>query len=150
MNVCGKYEFWSWTIRPSAGSPSAIPVGGATRFVCIRARSAQGYIRTRRHLSQTGFMPDLWLDCCQHIRADKTSTYTYVILMTATRERRSRKRTRSSPTIICEPFDSKKCSPRRWRRRIIDLHRQLERESGELEAAARTDSLTGLPEPPRD
>jgi diguanylate cyclase (GGDEF)-like protein len=47
---------------------------------------------------------------------------------------------------LVKPFDSNEMLARIGAgRRIIDLHRQLERKRAQLEEAARTDSLTGLP-----
>jgi two-component system, cell cycle response regulator len=94
-------------------------------------------------------MPDFsGLELCQHIRADKTAKYTYVILMTGNTDKEGvvKGLEAGADDYLVKPFDSDEMLARVGvGRRIIDLHRQLEQRSAELEEVARTDSLTGLP-----
>lgn len=94
-------------------------------------------------------MPDFsGLELCQRIRADNTSTYTYVILMTSNTDKGGvvKGLEAGADDYLLKPFD---CSEMLARIgvgcRIVDLHRQLETKSAELEKVARTDMLTGLP-----
>jgi len=94
-------------------------------------------------------MPDFsGLELCEHIRADKSSAYTYLILMTSNTEKDGvvKGLEAGADDYLVKPFDSGEMLARIGvGRRIIDLHRQLERKSAQLEEVARTDSLTGLP-----
>ena len=94
-------------------------------------------------------MPDFsGLELCQHIRADKSSAYTYIVLMTSNTEKDGvvRGLEAGADDYLVKPFDSDEMLARIGvGRRIIDLHRQLEKKSAQLEEVARTDSLTGLP-----
>jgi two-component system, cell cycle response regulator len=94
-------------------------------------------------------MPDFsGLELCERIRADKTATYTYVILMTSNTEKDGvvKGLEAGADDYLVKPFDSNEMLARIGvGRRIIDLHRHLERNSARLEEVARTDALTGLP-----
>jgi diguanylate cyclase (GGDEF)-like protein len=94
-------------------------------------------------------MPDFsGLELCERIRADKTSAYTYVILMTSNTQKDGvvKGLEAGADDYLVKPFDSSEMLARIGvGRRIIDLHRQLEQKSAQLEEVARTDVLTGLP-----
>ena len=88
------------------------------------------------------------LELCERIRADKTSAYTYVILMTSNKQKDGvvKGLEAGADDYLVKPFDSSEMLARIGvGRRIIDLHRQLEQKSAQLEEVARTDVLTGLP-----
>jgi len=94
-------------------------------------------------------MPDFsGLELCQHIRADKSASYSYVILMTSNKEKDGvvKGLEAGADDYLVKPFDSGEMLARIGvGRRIIDLHRQLEDKSAQLEEVACTDVLTGLP-----
>ncbi len=94
-------------------------------------------------------MPDIsGLELCQRIRADKSDVYTYIILMTSNTEKIGvvKGLEAGADDYMVKPFDSSEMLARIGvGLRITDLHRQLERKSAQLEEAATTDSLTGLP-----
>jgi two-component system, cell cycle response regulator len=94
-------------------------------------------------------MPDFsGLELCRHIRGAKASNYTYVILMTSNTEKDGvvKGLEAGADDYLVKPFDSNEMLARIGvGRRIVDLHRHLERKSAQLEEVARTDSLTGLP-----
>ena len=88
------------------------------------------------------------LELCERIRADKASAYTYIILMTSNTEKGGvvRGLEAGADDYLVKPFDSSEMLARFGvGRRIIDLHRQLENKSAQLEEVACTDALTGLP-----
>jgi two-component system cell cycle response regulator len=119
-------------------------------FACSGNDALKAYQRNSPDIMITDWiMPDFsGLELCQHIRADKTSSYTYVILMTSNTEKDGvvEGLEAGADDYLVKPFDSNEMLARIGvGRRIIDLQRQLERKSAELEEAARTDSLTGLP-----
>ena len=119
-------------------------------FACSGSEALKAYHQNSPDIVITDWiLPDFsGLELCQHIRADKTSAYTYVILMTSNTEKDGvvKGLEAGADDYLVKPFDSNEMLARIGvGRRIIDLHRQLERESAELEEAARTDSLTGLP-----
>jgi two-component system, cell cycle response regulator len=119
-------------------------------FACGGSEALKAYHQNSPDIVITDWiMPDLsGLELCRHIRADKTSAYTYVILMTSNTEKDGvvKGLEAGADDYLVKAFDSNEMVARIGvGRRIIDLHRQLERESAELEEAARTDSLTGLP-----
>jgi two-component system cell cycle response regulator len=119
-------------------------------FACSGSEALKSYCQNSPDIVITDWiMPDFsGLELCQHIRADKTSSYTYVILMTSNTEKDGvvKGLEAGADDYLVKPFDSSEMLARIGvGRRIIDLHRQLERESAELEEVARTDSLTGLP-----
>jgi diguanylate cyclase (GGDEF)-like protein len=94
-------------------------------------------------------MPDVsGLELCERIRADKSDTYTYIILMTSNKEKDGvvKGLQAGADDYLVKPFDSSEMLARIGvGLRITDLHRQLEAKSAQLEEAATTDSLTGLP-----
>jgi two-component system, cell cycle response regulator len=88
------------------------------------------------------------LELCERIRADKSSVYTYIILMTSNTEKGGvvKGLEAGADDYLVKPFDSSEMLARIGvGRRIIDLHRQLENKSAQLEEVACTDALTGLP-----
>jgi diguanylate cyclase (GGDEF)-like protein len=95
------------------------------------------------------FMPDCaGLDLCRYIRADSSSRYTYVILVTGNPERHGVLQALAAGADDClvKPFDAGEMRARIGvGRRIVELHRQLEDKSAQLEEVASTDALTGLP-----
>jgi diguanylate cyclase (GGDEF)-like protein len=94
-------------------------------------------------------MPDFsGLELCERIRSDKSTPYTYIILMTSNNEKSGvvKGLEAGADDYLVKPFDSSEMLARIGvGRRIIDLHRQLEDKSAELEEVASTDVLTGLP-----
>jgi diguanylate cyclase (GGDEF)-like protein len=119
-------------------------------FACNGSEALQMYHEKATSIVITDWvMPDFsGLELCEHIRADKSSAYTYVILMTSNTEKDGvvKGLEAGADDYLVKPFDSGEMLARIGvGRRIIDLHRQLERKSARLEEVARTDSLTGLP-----
>ncbi|MGB8324499.1 MAG: diguanylate cyclase [Candidatus Acidiferrum sp.] len=94
-------------------------------------------------------MPDFsGLELCQRIRADATQPYTYIILMTSNTEKGNvvKGLAAGADDYLTKPFDPGEMLARIGvGRRIIDLNRELSAKSQRLEEAARTDSLTELP-----
>src|SRR5258708_7193694 len=94
-------------------------------------------------------MPDIsGLELCQRIRADKSEVYTYIILLTSNTEKIGvvKGLEAGADDYMVKPFDLSEMLARIGvGLRITDLHRQLEQKSAQLEEAATTDSLTGLP-----
>jgi two-component system cell cycle response regulator len=94
-------------------------------------------------------MPDFsGLDLCERIRSDKSAPYTYIILVTSNNEKGGvvKGLEAGADDYLVKPFDSSEMLARIGvGRRIIDLHRQLQDKSAELEEVASTDVLTGLP-----
>ncbi len=94
-------------------------------------------------------MPDVsGLELCHQIRADKSAGYTYVILMTSNTEKDGvvQGLAAGADDYLVKPVDSGEMLARIGvGRRIVEMHRQLEQKSAQLEEVARTDSLTGLP-----
>jgi two-component system, cell cycle response regulator len=95
------------------------------------------------------FMPDFsGLDLCRYIRADHSSPYTYVILITSNQDRNGvlQALEAGADDYVVKPFDAGEMLARIGvGRRIVELHRQLEDRSAQLEEVASTDALTGLP-----
>jgi PleD family two-component response regulator len=88
------------------------------------------------------------LELCRHIRENRSSAYAYIIVMTSNTQKDGvlKGLEAGADDYLVKPFDSGETLARIGAgRRIIDLHRQLEYKSVQLEEAARTDSLTGLP-----
>jgi two-component system chemotaxis response regulator CheY len=94
-------------------------------------------------------MPDIsGVELCSRIRADNSRPYTYLILMTSKAEKENvvKGLDAGADDYLTKPFDHGEMLARiRVGRRIIDLNRQLATKSRNLEEAARTDPLTGLP-----
>src|SRR5260370_3289883 len=88
------------------------------------------------------------LELCEHIRADKSSSYTYIILMTSNTEKSGvvKGLEAGADDYLVKPFDSGEMLARIGvGRRIIDLHRRLEDKSAQLEEVACTHILSRLP-----
>jgi two-component system, cell cycle response regulator len=94
-------------------------------------------------------MPDIsGLELCQRIRADKSDVYTYILMMTINQEKSGvvKGLEAGADDYMLKPFDSSEMLARIGvGLRITELHRQLEQKSAQLEEAASTDLLTGLP-----
>jgi two-component system cell cycle response regulator len=94
-------------------------------------------------------LPDFsGLELCQRIRADKTRPYTYLILMTSKTEKGNvvEGLQAGADDFLTKPFDPGEMLARIGvGRRIIDLNREIALKNQRLEEAARTDSLTNLP-----
>jgi diguanylate cyclase (GGDEF)-like protein len=92
-------------------------------------------------------LPDIsGLEICQRIRADRN--YTYIILMTSNTEKGGvvKGLEAGADDYLVKPFDSSEMLARIGvGRRTVELHRRLEDKTAQLEEAARTDILTGLP-----
>jgi len=92
-------------------------------------------------------LPDIsGLEICQRIRADQN--YTYIILMTSNTEKGGvvKGLEAGADDYLVKPFDSSEMLARIGvGRRTVELHRRLEDKTAQLEEAARTDILTGLP-----
>jgi diguanylate cyclase (GGDEF)-like protein len=94
-------------------------------------------------------MPDIsGPELCQQIRADGSDTYTYLIVMTGDTQKGNvvKALEAGADDYLTKPFDPGEMLARVGvGRRIIDLNRELAVKRLELEEAARTDPLTGLP-----
>jgi len=92
-------------------------------------------------------LPDIsGLEICQRIREDRN--YTYIILMTSNTEKGGvvKGLEAGADDYLVKPFDSSEMLARIGvGRRTVELHRRLEDKTAQLEEAARTDILTGLP-----
>jgi two-component system cell cycle response regulator len=118
-------------------------------FACNGGEALQMYNEKAPSIVITDWiMPDFsGLELCEHIRA-KSSPYTYVMLMTSNTEKDGvvKGLEAGADDYLVKPFESNEMLARIGvGRRIIDLHRQLERKGAYLEEVAKTDSLTGLP-----
>ena len=94
-------------------------------------------------------MPDFsGFELCQRIRQDKTRPYTYIIVMTSNSEKGNvvKGLEAGADDYLTKPFDRGEMLARIGVGvRIVDLNRALDAKNQLLEAAARTDPLTGLP-----
>jgi len=87
-------------------------------------------------------------DLCQMIRKEANAGYTYVILLTSNveKERIVEGLAAGADDYLTKPFHAKELVARVGvGRRIIEMHREIEEKNQLLEAAARTDFLTTLP-----
>ena len=106
--------------------------------------------RFRPHIVITDWMlPDFsGPELCRRIRSESRSGYTYVILLTSNVEKESivEGLAAGADDYLTKPFHEKELLARVGvGRRIIEMHREIEEKNELLEAAARTDFLTGLP-----
>jgi two-component system cell cycle response regulator len=104
----------------------------------------------RPHIVITDWMlPDLsGPELCRRIRGESKAGYTYVILLTSNVEKESivEGLAAGADDYLTKPFHEKELVARIGvGRRIIEMHREIEEKNELLEAAARTDFLTGLP-----
>src|SRR5260370_20452609 len=87
-------------------------------------------------------------ELCRRIRGESKTGYTYVILVTSNVEKESivEGLAAGADDYLTKPFTEKELVQRVGvGRRIIEMHREIEEKNELLEAAARTDFLTGLP-----
>jgi len=94
-------------------------------------------------------LPDLsGPELCRKIRSESKSRYTYVILLTSKAEEEN---IVEGLAAGADDYLTKPCSVKELvarvgvGRRIIEMHREIQEKNDLLEAAARTDFLTGLP-----
>jgi two-component system cell cycle response regulator len=94
-------------------------------------------------------LPDLsGPELCRKVRSESNSRYVYVILVTSNVEKESivEGLAAGADDYLTKPFHQKELVARVGvGRRIIEMHRQIEEKNELLEAAARKDFLTGLP-----
>lgn len=94
-------------------------------------------------------LPDLsGPELCRKIRSESDAGYTYVILLTSNVEKDSivEGLAAGADDYLTKPFHEKELVARVGTgRRIMEMHREIEEKNQLLEAAARTDFLTGLP-----
>lgn len=94
-------------------------------------------------------LPDLsGPELCRRVRSESNSRYVYVILLTSNVEKESivEGLAAGADDYLTKPFHQKELVARVGvGRRIIEMHREIEEKNELLEAAARKDFLTGLP-----
>jgi diguanylate cyclase (GGDEF)-like protein len=94
-------------------------------------------------------LPDLsGPELCRKVRSESNSRYMYVILVTSNVEKESivEGLAAGADDYLTKPFHQKELVARVGvGRRIIEMHREIEEKNELLEAAARMDFLTGLP-----
>ena len=87
-------------------------------------------------------------ELCQKIRAESKEGYTYIILLTSSSdlEKMVEGLAAGADDYLTKPFHEKELLARIGvGRRIIAMHREIATKNRQLEEAARTDHLTGLP-----
>ena len=87
-------------------------------------------------------------DLCRKVRSESRSGYIYMILVTSNVDKESTVEALASGAddYLTKPFHAKELVARIGvGRRIIQMHREIEEKNELLEAAVRTDFLTGLP-----
>jgi diguanylate cyclase (GGDEF)-like protein len=87
-------------------------------------------------------------ELCRKIRRESNAGYTYVILLTSNVEKENivEGLAAGADDYLTKPFHEKELVARVGTgRRIMEMHREIEEKNELLEAAARTDFLTGLP-----
>jgi two-component system, cell cycle response regulator len=119
-------------------------------FACDGAEAVKLFEERSPCLVITDWMlPDFsGFELCQRIRQDASRPYTYIIVMTSNTEKSNLVKglQAGADDYLTKPFDSAEMLARVGvGRRIVDLNRQLAEKTQRLEEAARTDSLTGLP-----
>jgi diguanylate cyclase (GGDEF)-like protein len=94
-------------------------------------------------------MPDLsGLELCERIRGDAQRGYTYIIVLTAKAEKHSivKGLAAGADDYLTKPFDPDELLARVGVGcRTVELHREIDAKSRQLEAMAHTDPLTCLP-----
>lgn len=94
-------------------------------------------------------MPDFsGPDLCRRIRQEARARYTYIILLTSSSDldRLVEGLAAGADDYLTKPFHQKELIARIGvGRRIIAMHREIEEKGRQLEEAARTDHLTGIP-----
>lgn len=94
-------------------------------------------------------LPDLsGPELCRRVRSEARSGYMYMILVTSNMEKESvvEGLGAGADDYLTKPFHRKELLARVGvGQRIIEMHREIEEKNELLEAAARTDFLTGLP-----
>jgi len=125
-----------------------------SQFSLIFARSGQEAIQLFKE-REPGLvivdwvMPDLTgIEICEHVRVSSKALYTYVIVLTSRSEKRSvvAALAAGADDYLTKPFDPEELSARaEVGLRIVELHRNIERQNLLLRELALTDSLTGLP-----
>jgi len=94
-------------------------------------------------------LPDLsGPELCRKIRSESNAGYTYVILLTSNVEKESivEGLAAGADDYLTKPFHEKELVARVGTgHRIMEMHREIQEKNELLEAAARTDFLTGLP-----
>jgi two-component system, cell cycle response regulator len=126
------------------------PEGYSLLFASDGAEAARIYEERWPCMVITDWMlPDFsGFDLCRRIRSDASRPYTYIIVMTSNTEKHNLVKGLESGAddYVTKPFDQGEMLARVGvGRRIVELNRQLAAKSKELEEAARTDSLTNLP-----
>jgi two-component system, cell cycle response regulator len=126
------------------------PEGYSLLFACDGAEAARIYEECSPCMVITDWMlPDFsGFDLCRRIRSDASRPYTYIIVMTSNTEKGNLVEGLESGAddYLTKPFDQREMLARVGvGRRIVELNRELAAKSKELEEAARTDSLTNLP-----
>jgi two-component system, cell cycle response regulator len=119
-------------------------------FACDGAEAARIFEEHSPCMVITDWMlPDFsGFDLCRRIRSDPSRPYTYIIVMTSNTEKGNVVKGLESGAddYVTKPFDQGEMLARVGAgRRIVELNRELAAKSKELEEAARTDSLTHLP-----
>jgi two-component system cell cycle response regulator len=119
-------------------------------FACDGAEALKVYEEHSPCMVITDWMlPDsTGFELCQRIRSDTSRPYTYIIVMTSNTEKGNVVKGLESGAddYLTKPFDRAEMLARVGvGRRIIELNRELAAKNKKLEEAARTDSLTGLP-----
>jgi two-component system cell cycle response regulator len=94
-------------------------------------------------------MPDFsGIELCQLIRAQFQDSYTYIIILTSHSDKENvvKGLAAGADDYLTKPFYPEELQARlAVGRRIIELHRQNQAKAHQLEEAALTDALTGLP-----